>query len=94
MTYDELKDQVERLAQKLEDADVEDPKVLNARIKLRQLLNQMELAALPTLGAQTPDVDVEALILAVDTDIAHEAARANLVVKIGKLASFVAGIIA
>ena len=46
-------------------------------------------AAVPVLDAQTPDVDVEALIRAVDVDIAQAQKRAQLVSQIGQVIGFV-----
>jgi len=94
MTYEQLKDQVSRLSEKLDGVSTNDPALLEQRIALRQLQNQMDIAAVPTLGAQTPDVDVEALINAVDADIAQAQKRAQLVAQIGQVIGFVKKVIA
>jgi hypothetical protein len=89
MTYEELKDQVARLCGKLDGVSTSDPALLEQRIALRQLQNQMDIAAVPALGDETPDVDVEALISAVDADILHAQERAQLVSHIGQVIGFV-----
>jgi hypothetical protein len=89
MTYEELKDQVTRLSEKLDGVSTTDPALLEQRIALRQLQNRMDVAAVPALGAQTPDVDVDALIDAVDADIAQTQKRAALVTQIGQVIGFV-----
>ncbi|HEV8551622.1 MAG TPA: hypothetical protein VGQ57_21385 [Polyangiaceae bacterium] len=89
MTYDELRDQVARLSEKLDGVSTSDPALLEQRIALRQLQNQMDIAAVPALGNPTPEVDVEALISAVDTDIAQAQKRAALVSQIGQVIGFV-----
>lgn len=89
MTYQELKDQVTRLSEKLDGVSTSDPALLEQRIALRQLQNQMDIAVVPALGDQTPDVDVEALIGAVDADIAQAQKRAELASQIGRVIDFV-----
>lgn len=94
MTYEELKDQVARLSGKLDGVSTSDPALLEQRIALRRLQNQMDIAAVPALGEETPDVDVEALIGAVDADISHAQKRAQLVSQIGQVIGFVKKFIA
>jgi hypothetical protein len=89
MTYETLKDQVARLSEKLDGTSTNDPALLEQRIALRQLQNKLETAALPVLGEQTPDVDVDALIRDVDADIANAKERARLVSQIGQVIGFV-----
>jgi hypothetical protein len=94
MTYEELKDQVTRLSEKLDGVNTSDPALLEQRIALRKLQNQMDIAAVPVLGEQTPDVDVEALIDAVHADIAQAGKRAQLVSQIGQVIGFVKKVLA
>jgi hypothetical protein len=89
MTYEELRDQVARLSEKLDGVSTGDPGLLEQRIALRQLQNRMDIAAVPVLGDQTPDVDVEALIGAVDGDIAQAQQRVQLASQIGQVIGFV-----
>ena len=94
MTYDELKDQVARLSQKLDAVQVDDVQLLELKIQLRQLQNQMDIASVPSLGAQTLGIDVDALIAAVDQDITRESARTKLLGQVGQLIGFVRQVIA
>jgi hypothetical protein len=89
VTFEELKGQVRELSSRLDVADVSDSALLKMRIELRQLLNQLDVAAVPVLENVPLEVDVDALLLAVDRDIEIEAKRANLIVQVGKVISFV-----
>jgi hypothetical protein len=86
MTYDELKEQVRRLSQSLDAlSGVRDPSVLEKRIELRQLLNQLDIAAVPSVPISASDFAIEPLIAAVDRDMRDEASRVRLVSQIGSV---------
>ncbi len=94
MTFDELKDTVKRLSNKLDGIQITDPDLLNQRIQLRELRDELDVVELPQMPAQSVDIDVKALMTAVDQDIALEKNRSQVIGQIGKLVGFAKSLIA